>query len=110
MPASDDWGRGETRLFHYSEVGLACAVLSVREILEVPLQSKQMSAAESWNRIWLSIFIGGSLVIIVVGLIMYRSRVDIGPKGARSLGQWIWWIIVGIIGYFISLLFLRLGV
>jgi hypothetical protein len=63
-----------------------------------------MSAGESWNTIWWSIFVGGSLVIISAGLIMYRSHLEIGSKGARSLGQWIWWITVGIIGWFVYLL------
>jgi hypothetical protein len=68
-----------------------------------------MDAAKTWNTIWLSIFLGGSLVIIAVGLAMCRFRVEIGNKGARSLGQWVWWIIVGIIGYFVAMLFVRPG-
>ena len=68
-----------------------------------------MDAAKIWNTIWLSAFIGGGLAIIVLGLIMYRCRLEIGRKGARSLREWIWWILVALIGYFLVLSFLRPG-
>src|SRR5437868_3982045 len=42
-----------------------------------------MNAGEAWNRIWLSIFFGGSMVIVTVGLIMYRCRVKVRQQGRK---------------------------
>lgn len=55
------------------------------------------------------VFLGGS-ALIVLGIILYRSRFEIGSKGARSIGQWIWYITVAIIAWFVILSLLRPGV
>jgi hypothetical protein len=49
----------------------------------------------------LAIYLIGAAALIILGVILYRSRLDIGSKGPRSLGQWIWYIIVAEVAWFI---------
>ena len=51
-------------------------------------------------------FIGGGLLIVAVGLLVFIYRYRKG----RSLGKYIWYIIVALIGWYVGMLFARPGV
>jgi hypothetical protein len=57
--------------------------------------------------IWWSIVIGGSVLIVIVGLLIFFYRYS---KSKPSLGKCIWYIIVALIAWFVGMLFTPHGV
>jgi hypothetical protein len=55
----------------------------------------------------LAVFLVGAVALIVLGVILYRSRLEIGSKGPRSIARWLWYVIVAEIAWFSLICYLR---
>ena len=56
---------------------------------------------ESGLDIAVAIYMIGAVAIIVLGVILYRSRLETGSWGPKSIGQWIWYTIVAEIAWYV---------
>jgi len=80
-----------------SAVGIPAESTDGSQSNAVELEKRDVEFA---NVIWM-VYLIGAAALIIAGMICYRSRLEIGSKGPKSIGQWIWYIIVAEIAWFV---------